>query len=369
MKAGKTPSLVGLLTDPSRLGALGRSDWDRVIRHARAAGLLGRLEVAASGAGLLETLPPDIRNHLESARVLAGRQAEAARWEVERIHSLLYPRGIPVMVLKGAAYAMTGSPVGRGRTFSDIDLLVPEKALPDVERALVADGWVRKQVTPHDRRYYEEWMHEIPPMRHGRRKTNLDLHRAITPPIGKCPVDSRWLWDSAVGVPGWNDLYTLCPEDQFLHAAAHLFLEAEFEMACRDMIDMRLMYLGSSEPRDFAARLRERAGVLGLERPLGLAERALAAAFDVPVPELSRRGLVDALFAPVLQPTHPDFETPWRDVAAFLLYLRGHYLKMPLRLLIPHLFYKGFLAERAEQREREEREKNLARLRRMLGKP
>lgn len=361
-------SLALLLANPQHLAELSPSDWDWVIRHGRVAGLLGRLRAAAMDIRLLEDLPQNIRNHLDSAWLLAERQAEAARWEIERLYSILYPRGIPVVLLKGAAYVMTNSTVARGRTFNDIDILVPEKAIPDVERALAGDGWERKHVLPHDRRYYEEWMHEIPPMRHRKRKTTLDIHHTITPPIGRYPVNSQDLLDQAIAVPGWTELYTLCPEDQFLHAAAHLFLEAEFEMAYRDMIDLRLLYLEAASNGAFAEELEHRAEKLRLRVPLQLASKGLAKHFDVEIPQDTRRGVTDALFDQVLIPPHPDFQSFRQHLAVFLLYLRGHHLKLPARHLIPHLFYKTFLARRREEQDRKSREKNLADLRRMIGK-
>jgi hypothetical protein len=360
--------LAELLATPQNLAELSLRDWDRVIRHARVAGLLGRLRAAAYDAGLLQGVPENVRNHLDSAWLLAERQDEAARWEVERIHSLLFPRGIPLVVLKGAAYAVEASPVARGRTFSDIDILVPEGAMRDVERALAGDGWMRTHVMPHDRRYYEEWMHEIPPMQHRKRKTTLDIHHAITPPIGRYPVDSRKLLDLAVPVPGWNDLYVLCHEDQILHAAAHLFLEAEFEMAYRDMIDMRLLYQQSPSLEELSVRLHHRAEELGLGVPLQLAENALVTHFDLKLPEKRKRRIVDGLFDQVLRSPHPEHQGLGYQLATVLLYLRGHHLKLPLHLLLPHLLYKGFVAERVEAQDKKAREEPVEKLRQMMAR-
>lgn len=357
-----------LLQDGTRLTQLDLPQWDRVIRHARAAGLLGRLRVAAADADVLERLPESVVRHLESAWLLAERQRESACWEIERMHSILYPAGIPVVLLKGAAYAFTGHPAARGRTFQDIDILVPQGALKDVERLLGSDGWARKQVTPHDRRYYEEWMHEIPPMRHLQRGTNLDLHHAITPPVGRYPVDSAALLEKAHAIPGWDDLYVLSPEDQLLHAIAHLFLEEEFGMGYRDMVDLRLLYrAGLSADPDFPSSVSARARKLGLHRALSQAGNALAEVLEFETPLRARRGLIDALFRQVLLPDHPDLHRPGRSVAAFLLYLRGHTLKLPLRLLLPHLAYKALLAGAAETREQRRNQQASEQLRQMLG--
>lgn len=360
--------LAHLLDNGEQLTRLNASEWDALIRHARSAGLLGRLRVAASDAGVLDQLSEQVARHLESAWLLAERQRESACWEIERLHSVLYPAGIPVILLKGAAYAFADHPANRGRTFQDIDILVPPAAVKDVERLLGAEGWSRKLVTPHDRRYYEEWMHEIPPLKQLERGTTLDIHRAITPPVGRYPVDTEKLLTEAHAMSGWDDLYVLSPEDQLLHAVAHLFLEEEFQMGYRDMIDLRLLYRTAAQAdEDFAQHLRARADALGLTHPLGLAGNAFASLLDFKTPLAGDPGLIDAMFSRILLPDHPDLHSPGRTLAEFVAYLRGHALKLPLRLLIPHLVYKALFAADAEKNQRHQHEDAREELRRMIG--
>jgi hypothetical protein len=63
---------------------------------------------------------------------------------------------------------------------------------------------------------------------------------------------------------------------------------------------------------------------------------------------------MDALFGRALAPEHASCADGLTGLARELLYIRGHWLRMPLHLLLPHLFHKAFLAEReAEKREKE----------------
>jgi hypothetical protein len=55
-------------------------------------------------------------------------------------------------------------------------------------------------------------------------------------------------------------------------------------------------------------------------------------------------GLMDALLGRALRPPHPSCADRLTPLALFLLYIRGHYLRMPLGLLMPHLFRKAFIA-------------------------
>ena len=93
----------------------------------------------------------------------------------------LAPLAVPVVLLKGTAYAAAGLDAGRGRSIGDLDILVPRAALPDVERALLAAGWEWVKEDAYDDLYYRRWMHELPPLIHRERDRMIDVHHAILP--------------------------------------------------------------------------------------------------------------------------------------------------------------------------------------------
>jgi len=49
---------------------------------------------------------------------------------------------------------------------------------------------------------------------------------------------------------------------------------------------------------------------------------------------------MDALFLPAFATVHPDCRSTNSSVAAWCLYVRSHWLRMPLHLLVPHLVRK-----------------------------
>jgi hypothetical protein len=51
---------------------------------------------------------------------------------------------------------------------------------------------------------------------------------------------------------------------------------------------------------------------------------------------------MDALLGQALRPSHASCRDGMTGVALFLLYVRSHYLRMPLRLLLPHLLRKAY---------------------------
>jgi hypothetical protein len=62
-------------------------------------------------------------------------------------------------------------------------------------------------------------------------------------------------------------------------------------------------------------------------------------------------GLLVPLMARGVQPPHRSAEGGMTGLARWLLYVRGHYQRMPLRLLIPHLVRKAVMARLPEPAE------------------
>jgi hypothetical protein len=287
--------------------------------------------------------------------VLARSHTDAVRWEVGRIHAALRSAGIPVILLKGAAYVIAALPAARGRWFSDIDIMVPRATLAEAEAALGRYGWIGTHTDdPYDQRYYREWMHEIPPLMHERRKTTLDVHHSILPLTARLRPDAAMLSAAAVPVAGQEDLKVLAPADMVLHSTTHLFFDGEFHHGVRDLVDLDdLVRHFAAQDAGFWAKLVDRAFAMDLARPLhyGLryAQRILGTPVPADVTERLRsagpnpllRPVMDALFSRALMPDHPSCADRLTPAARRLLYVRGHYLRMPLRLLVPHLLHKA----------------------------
>lgn len=367
----KTHLLCRSLAAPDALGRLSDDDWDFVIRQARAAGLLATLHYAAEAADQLDHLPERVRVQLTAARHVADHHREVMQWEVEELHRVLDRIGVPVIILKGAAYVIAGLETARGRLFGDIDIMVPRGSLLDVEKALGRAGWVQESRNAYDDRYYRQWMHEIPARRHAQRGTVLDVHHNILPLTARNKPDARRLWEAAHPITGFQDLYVLSPEDMLLHSASHLFCNGEFDRGLRDLNDFRRLgreFAGSSE---FWTGLRTRAEALDLVKPLAYAFRYANRLLDAALPEdkLDRTSnFMDFLFTRGLGPNHSSAYDAWTPAALYLLYVRGHYQRMPLRLLLPHLIYKGTLAKFDEQKLHDENAEKLAQFRAFIDK-
>jgi hypothetical protein len=353
------PLLLQVLRAPGAMVTLGLDQWERLLRQADRADMGATLLALAEEHGLLQDLPAPVREQFSWLGPLVRRHRQGVRWEVAQLERVLAPLGIPLLLLKGAAYALAELPPARGRLFSDIDILVPRERLDEVEAALMLDGWVTSNPDPYDQRYYREWMHELPPMQHAKRQTVLDVHHAILPLTASARPDSAKLWRAARPLPGQPGLRVLDPVDMVLHSAVHLFHEGEFRHGLRGLYDLhRLMSHYGAEP-GFWETLPGRARELEVERSLFYALRyattllgtaapqAVVAAAGAGRPPHSMLALMDALFKRALRPEHPDGDDWFSSPARFALYIRGNWLRMPPLLLARHLARKAAVRVKA----------------------
>ena len=350
--------IVRAFSRPEIVASYNPCDWDVLIRQARRGDILARLYVVLQQCQLLTNVPESAHMHLISAWALAQKHERVLRWEVDRIQHALNETGIPVVLLKGAAYLMQDLPAARGRFYADIDIMVSKESLPVVERALLIHGWMTVKLDAYDQRYYRKWMHEIPPMRHRRRQTVIDVHHRILPETTRAQPDATKLFAASVPVDGNESLRTLAPVDMLLHSATHLFYEGELDHGLRDLLDLHELFVTFGEDENFWTKLQERAQELELTRPLYYAMRYTYGFLKTPIPLSSMRqveaegpnwllrGVMDALYKRALVPSHPSCDVYLTSLARWLLYIRGHYLRMPLYLLIPHLIRKAFVKEK-----------------------
>lgn len=351
----------GAAADLAALSAEGRSpkdgiDWDVLVRRARRTGLLGRLACILDAKGEFQEVPEPARRHLDGALRVAQRQAEAVRWEVSCIREALCGIGVRVILLKGAAYVMAGLPPAGGRLMSDIDILVPRAELARVESALMVAGWATTHHQPYDQHYYRAWMHELPPMRHIVRGSAVDVHHALLPITARISVDTESMRQAAVPIAGRSGLFMLCPTDLVLHAAAHLFHESEWRSGLRDLSDLDLLLRHFGATPRFWDELAGRGVEVGLGRPLHYALTCCARLLGTPVPGVVAtsvhrlgprqplRACMSSLFERALAGRLPEEEGPLEPLARALLFLRGHWLRMPAHLLAYHLGHKTLAA-------------------------
>ncbi len=351
----KPDLLIRALTASAQCPDFSLRDWETLLGQARRARLDGRLAMHFRDNGWLTSLPLGPRRHLESALRLVDRQQHEVRWEVDCLRRALLKFPGPVVLLKGAAYVISGLPPGKARLFSDIDIMVARQQIPAAETALLAEGWISDERDAYNQRYYRQWMHEVPPLRHVRRNTSIDLHHTITPPTSRFHVEGGKLLASAKPLSDQPQFHVLSPADMVLHSAVHLFQEGEFSHGLRDLLDLNDLLLHFSEDASFWQILLDRADEIGLQIPLFHALVHLQRLTGISAPQhlqsrvatmapnpVARRAMA-WLLELALRPDHPSCDSRWTGFARWLLYVRSHALRMPMHLLIPHLLRKSWM--------------------------
>ena len=351
---GAALQLVAALRRPEALAALNEAQWSRLVGTARACNLLGAL--AARLQATQVAAPTAAARHLAGALQLSARQHLSVQWEAHTLQAALGGLGVPVVLLKGAAYVMApvGHALGHGRLFGDIDVLVPRTALGEVESALMLDGWVSAKSDAYDQRYYRQWMHEIPPMQHIRRNTVIDVHHTILPLTARNAPDPARIIARATALPGLPAVRVPAPEDLVVHSITHLVHEGELHNGLRDLYDIHSMLQRFGPTPGFWGRLLDSGAGNDLAGPLLLGLRLAQAVFESEVPaevlatlvaqaapRWRRRWLLP-VYARALRPPTDEGAGMAEAAARLTIFVRSHALRMPMPLLLRHLSVKAW---------------------------
>ena len=346
--------LTNFLIDPSTVSSFSNKDWELLIRQAGSAKLLSRVTGMLTEQQLFDKVPERAKNHFNSARLKSTQQHEQVFFELAELNEQLEQLNVQAIVLKGAAYIATNKSAALGRTSSDIDILVRKDDLAKVEFQLCNASWSPTEITDYDDLYYRKWGHEIPPLIHMSRKTVLDVHHNILPLTSKDPIDASLLLDQKVNIAQFSHCNVLSPVDMYLHSATHLFHEGELSSGLRDLVDLKLLAQEFyQQDALFYQNVIARAKQLKLTRSLYLAIRYCVKVLSMPLPEGVWQDIetlapskftlawLDFIYLNTLVPHHSTTRPKLFSIANFALYIRGHLLRMPLYLLLPHLVRKS----------------------------
>ena len=354
-------ALLSVLRDPQRALAFDAAGWNGLLECARRHSLHGKLCLIFEDAGLFTRLPGVVREILTDAKLSAEANQNNLRYEANRVMQAMRGLDLPVVLLKGGAYLMAGLPAARGRVSGDLDILVPRARIDEVEQAMIAHGWESLVTDSYDEQYYRQWSHQVPPLRHAERDSELDLHHTIAPPTGPAQPDTESILAESRPLPderyGNTPLRVLCPADMVLHSAVHLFNE-QMSMALRDLSDMHDLITHFAGDEGFWTALTQRATRHRVERPLFYCTRYCrrylgtaitpAAAREIAAfgPDAITRAIMDRLVEAALIHAPHDRREPHAELARWLLFVRSHWLRMPLGMLIRHLAVKAFRRSR-----------------------
>ena len=316
--------LVRALRDPATVVGLDAAGWNSLIAMARAERLIGTLAFRLEG----QAVPDAVRPILTDAKADAAREARQAIWEADRARAALAPIGLPVILLKGTAYAAAGLAARQGRFIGDLDILVPRDRIDAAADALIAAGWEWVKEDPYDDAYYRQWMHELPPMIHTERDRMIDVHHTVLPLTARQTPDAAAMMADAV--PITDGLYMLSGEDRVCHAVAHLLADGDLQGGLRNLWDIHTLLADVD-----SQALEARAARHGIAPHVRQAQRLAAAIYGAG----GRLPLWDRLVrARLLARNGWGQET--RKALVFAFFVRSHWLRMPPLMLARHLLTK-----------------------------
>ena len=327
--------LTRALSNPSYVLTFGAKGWTALLEMARAERLEATLAHRLDGL----SLPPAAARILAQAKASAEVGRTQALWEAEMARRALEPLVIPVILLKGTAFAASGLDAARGRLIGDLDILIPRDRLDDAEAALLAAGWEWVKTDAYDQAYYRRHMHELPPLIHVTRDKMIDVHHTILPPTARPTPDAAALIADSIAIG--KGLRTLSPEDMVVHAVAHLFADGDLSGGLRNLwdIDRLLREFGGVE--GYWDRLLTRATHHQLAKSTSRALRLTHHLFDTPVSAHfawdGRRG--DIFYLGRLL-ARDEWGRGSRKLLRFAFYVRSHWIRMPPLMLARHLWTK-----------------------------
>jgi len=347
----KLEIIRGVYSNPEVIKNYSTIQWNQLLKEGHATGLLARIYYLIKKRHLIEFIPESIVWHFSSAYTYSIAHHQDILIEVEQVNKAFKMTDQKPIFLKGVAYLLANDEASHGRTFSDIDIFINIKYLPAVERLLHWHGWSAGDVDHYDDQYYRQWMHEIPALTHKSRGSTLDVHHNLLPKTSRIFFDGR-----AVEEEADVDLKILSAEDRVIHSIVHLFLESEFEKGMRDITDIDLLIQQhQSYDEHFLMSLVDRSITLGVAKLVFYALRYASIYLQTPVtlqvnkkiavyaPGKLQLKLMDQLFTSVLFRPLSLERTLNNRFAHFLMFMRGHWIRMPLHLLIPHLCHKAFI--------------------------
>lgn len=328
-------ALADAMRDPATTATLDAEGWTSLFAAARAEQLIGSLAFRLDG----QPMPEAAARILADARASAEQWRRSALWEAEMARRALAPLGLPVVLMKGTAYAAAGLDAGTGRSIGDLDIMVPRDALKAAETALIAAGWEWVKPDPYDDAYYRDHMHELPPLIHRERDRMIDVHHTTLPLTARVTPDAAaMLADSVVLEDG---LRVMAPEDMVLHGVAHLFADGDLAGGLRNLWDQDRLLRELGPVPGFWDRLRARSRLHGLQWHLALTLRLTRRLYATPVDAglAGSAGLFDRWFVRRLL-ARDGWGRQTRKFTQLGFYSRSHWLRMPPLMLARHLWTK-----------------------------
>ena len=206
--------------DAAHVAFESRMDWSRLIRIAWDEGAICSLRDHLRFAPA-ETVPLDVRRRVAILALQCDLRSRALARRADATLAALAAAGIEVVLLKGAALAVTSYGSFAARPMNDIDLLVEPGRAEEAREVLLDAGWMMNSALPGDSGYGTH--HHLPPLVDSAGQgLRLEIHRELLPPGHPFRITMADVWREVrsvrVGATAANVLHHT---QHALHLAIH----------------------------------------------------------------------------------------------------------------------------------------------------
>lgn len=340
--------LISVFAEPACTKRWHINDWSACLLQAYKVNHVARVYALLAREGLQHLIPPALLWHFTSANEMYQAHKRDFLFTLEHLGNHISALETPVILLKGAAYTKDEESVtSEGRLFADIDVFVDKQYIKSAEQLLMWSGWRYQDKTDYDMSYYLNWMHELPPMTNQSLPLGIDVHHHIVPVIAKTAFELAPLTQSLCR-SGNAVFCILSPASQMIHTAMHMLTNDDMHNTFRDLLDFYLNFTHFYS-EEFVENLVQVAEKTQTERHLYRALRLIQQLFNCELgeiltvktsnPDMFER-LVDAFYVRLIKGSLLRDDPKRESLTTKMLWIRAHWLKMPLSILLQHGLYK-----------------------------
>ncbi len=196
-------------------------DWLRALYIAEKELAATALWRSLERSGMSTRMPTEIAERMRRNAMVTDFRMMRLGQRLRDTLRTLEERGIPVMLLKGAALGALLDPTFRERPMVDLDLLVHSEDAARAREAIIAAGWPQSEdPTVHE---LLENHHHLPPFIDPViPDLRLELHLALLPADNAFRLDGRELWSEARSAPApFASALVPSPEHLLFHTCTH----------------------------------------------------------------------------------------------------------------------------------------------------
>lgn len=247
-------------------------DWQRVVMLAETERAVPVLWRALRDADV--PLPAIVADRLRGSAMVHDFRMQRLAGRLATTIACFHARGIPVVLLKGAALAATRYGAFTDRPMSDADLLVHPEDAPRAAQAVIDSGWPR--TTDPALLELLQAHHHLPPFLDPEPTgLRIELHTDILPPDSPFVLTARDLWEESVAAPApFAGARVPSATHLLLHAATHFAWSHTMRFgAWRTFRDVSMLLREGAGGRHIVARARAARAVTSLYWTLRLARR------------------------------------------------------------------------------------------------